>query len=100
MSGKSTKQEDVIHRDGFVLFWSGWPSNWYPSYFVINGLAFNCAEQWMMWSKAQFFGDHEIAKAILAESSPREQKALGREVANYDDARWKAVSRDIVYQGK
>jgi ribA/ribD-fused uncharacterized protein len=89
----------IIRRDGFVLFWSGWPSNWHPAYFVVDGIAFNCGEQWMMWSKAKFFGDAEMMQAILAEPSPREQKALGRQVVNYDDAKWKAMARDVVYQG-
>src|SRR3954468_1829969 len=89
----------IIRRDGYVLFWSGWPSNWHPSTFVVDGILFNCGEQWMMWSKAKFFDDVEMMRAILAEPSPREQKALGRQVKNYDDARWKVAARDIVCCG-
>ncbi len=90
---------DVTRRDGFVLFWSGWPSNWYPSTFVVDAVVYCCGEQWMMWSKAKFFGDAAIMAEVLAEKNPRKQKALGRKVANYDDAVWKAVARDLVERG-
>jgi ribA/ribD-fused uncharacterized protein len=36
---------------------------------------------------------------IMAATHPREQKALGREVKNFDKAKWDAVARDIVYKG-
>jgi ribA/ribD-fused uncharacterized protein len=93
------KPNPVERRDGFVLFWSGWPSNWFPSTFVVDGVLFNCGEQWMMWSKAKLFDDAAMMKAILAEPSPREQKALGRQVSGYDDDKWKSVARDVVYRG-
>lgn len=35
----------------------------------------------------------------MAASHPREQKDLGREVASYNDAKWRAVARDSVYKG-
>ncbi len=99
MSEPKKQAADVVRRDGFVLFWSGWPSNWYPSRFVVDGVTFNCGEQWMMWSKARFFDDQGVMEAILREQTPRGQKALGRKVAEYDDAAWKAVARDLVYRG-
>ena len=53
----------------------------------------------MMYCKATLFGDVERMTEILAETSPRRQKALGRQVENYDDPMWKAVSRDQLYRG-
>jgi ribA/ribD-fused uncharacterized protein len=93
------KLPDPIHRDGFFLFWGGWPSNWYASPFVLDGVRFSCVEQWMMWSKAQLFDDAEAATKILAATTPRQQKQLGREVRSFDANRWAAVSRDVVYRG-
>ena len=51
------EKNDVVTKGGVTLFWDGWASQWYPSVFLIDGTIFNCAEQWMMWSKAKFFGD-------------------------------------------
>lgn len=64
-------------------------SQWYPSKFKDEkGTEFNCAEQWMMYSKAELFGDSETMQKILATNDPDEMKKLGRAVKNYDDEAW------------
>jgi ribA/ribD-fused uncharacterized protein len=88
-----------MHRQGYFLFWGGWPSNWHKAPFVIDGITFNCVEQWMMWSKAVLFGDDEAATKILATKNPRDQKALGRAVRGFEAAPWSACAREIVYRG-
>lgn len=86
---------------GFVFFWGSADvfSNWHPSVFSVGGIKFNCSEQYMMYAKAMLFGDTEMASAILAERSPREQKALGRKVRGYDDATWAAKCLDVMFIG-
>ena len=44
------------------------------------------------------FEDEEIAEKILKTPDPREQKALGRQVRNFQDDKWIANCRDIVKQ--
>lgn len=85
----------------FHFFWrTNSPfSQWHPSNFVVEGQLFNCAEQYMMWGKAQLFGDAEIAAQILEAAQPRDQKALGRKVRNFDRTVWSKHARDIVYRG-
>lgn len=95
----SKRLSDPIHRNGYFLFWGGWPSNWYKADFIIDGQSFNCVEQWMMWSKAMCFEDPDAASRILACPNPREQKQLGRQVRNFSPDRWASVARDIVYRG-
>jgi ribA/ribD-fused uncharacterized protein len=51
---------------------------------------FTSAEQWMMWRKAVVFGDEKTAQAILVAKSPGAQKALGRSVGGFDEAKWDA----------
>ena len=53
-----------------------------------ESISFNCAEQAMMFHKALFFKDKDIADKILNEKNPKIQKDLGRTVKNYDDAKW------------
>ena len=83
----------------FVLFWGGWPSQWHPARFTVDGVEYNCCEQFMMAEKARVFGDAEALAKILASKSPRAQKALGRTVRNFDKATWDGVCRGIVYAG-
>jgi len=90
---------DVIERDGFVFFWNGWPSQWHPAEFTVDGVAYTCTEQFMMAEKARLFGDDETLRQILATASPREQKALGRQVRGFDADRWTAACRDVVHRG-
>lgn len=63
-------------------------SNWHPATFVVNGTEFCNNEQFMMYCKARLFGDEAIAQKILAAKSPKEHKALGRQVRGFDEAVW------------
>jgi ribA/ribD-fused uncharacterized protein len=74
-------------------------SQWYPCAFTVDGIAFSCAEQFMMHGKALLFGDHEIAKQILAATHPKQHKALGRKVTPFDDVMWKTKRVEIVKAG-
>jgi ribA/ribD-fused uncharacterized protein len=88
---------EKLNREDFTFFWGGEFSQWAPTAFVIDGVDFTCAEQYMMYKKALMFGDFEIAEKIMATSSPREQKALGRKVKGFDKNRWEKYCRQIVY---
>jgi ribA/ribD-fused uncharacterized protein len=90
---------DVVEKRGFVFFWRGWPSQWHPVGFTVDGVEYRCAEQFMMAEKAALFGDMTTRKRILTTGSPRAQKALGRQVSPFDEARWTAACREIVYRG-
>lgn len=75
-------------------------SNFYqPANFKLEGHNFNCSEQYFMWKKALFFNDKETADKILASTSPKEQKKLGRQVKNFNQQEWRQVCRDIMYEG-
>ncbi|TXI85135.1 MAG: NADAR family protein [Crocinitomicaceae bacterium] len=91
---ENTKQEE------FEFFWeSDSPfSNWHKSDFLLNGIKFNCAEQAMMYGKAMCFGDNETAQEILKTKKPRDQKALGRKVKNFDSKIWDEKGKKVVYE--
>jgi ribA/ribD-fused uncharacterized protein len=80
----------------YHFFWGGYCSQWAISPFEEFGTTFNCAEQFMMAAKAKTFGDDDTYARIMAESDPREQKKLGREVKNFVKEEWDAVARDYV----
>jgi ribA/ribD-fused uncharacterized protein len=85
--------------DKMVLFWGSPFSQWYSRPFVVNGVTYNCAEQFMMAMKAKKFGDEESLFKIMASRSPSEQKKIGRMVKNFDSKEWDAISRDVVTLG-
>lgn len=83
--------------DKYVFFWNGVFSQWYPSKFVIEGVEYNCCEQYMMAQKALLFNDMENHKMIMHSKSPNEQKGFGRRVKGFDKDKWEAVCREIVF---
>jgi ribA/ribD-fused uncharacterized protein len=89
----------ITETEKFVLFWGGWPSQWHPARFVVDGVEYNCCEQFMMAEKAAVFGDPDARARILASRDPGDQKMLGRTVRNFDKAAWDGVCRGIVYAG-
>ena len=74
-------------------------SQWFPALFEVNGVTFNCAEQYMMAMKAKLFGDAEVYEQIMDSSDPRHQKELGRRIRNFDPEKWNKVAREIVFIG-
>lgn len=92
-----------MEQEQFVFFWGHERgdyrcfSQWYPCNIYLNDVAFDCAEQAMMFSKARMFQDFEIADQIMKTNNPSRQKRLGRKVKNFDDENWKRVARRIVY---
>ncbi len=87
----------------FTLFWGhergNWRcfSQWFPCEFTLNNITFNCAEQAMMYCKAQLFHDDEILEKVMETDNPSRQKRLGRKVKGFNNEKWKQVARRAVY---
>ncbi len=77
----------------------GYLSNWYPSFFTIDGIAFSSVEQFMMYRKAICFHDNNIAAQILETDDAAHIKDLGRRVSGYDENIWYGVRQLVVYEG-
>jgi ribA/ribD-fused uncharacterized protein len=92
-------EEMIMAQEVFTLFWNGPFSQWHPSRFVVGGVTFSHAEQFMMYAKAMLFGDREAADRILKAKTPREQKALGRQVKGFDESVWILFREGIVFDG-
>jgi ribA/ribD-fused uncharacterized protein len=78
----------LTEQEQFEFFWEGPFSQWHKCNFEVRGVSYNCAEQFMMAQKALLFGDEATFQKIMASTSPREQKKLGRKVSNFDKAIW------------
>lgn len=75
-------------------------SQWWPSTFIVDGIRYNCAEQYMMAEKARAFpGNEELINLIMKETDPRKHKQYGRQVKNYDDKVWSSIRKSVVLKG-
>ena len=95
-------------KDDFIFFWGhnktsginkGCFSQWWPCVFVLNGITYNCAEQYMMASKARLFNDRGTFQKIMEATAPNTCKYLGRQVRNFDSKTWDEYCYQIVLEG-
>ena len=84
--------------DKYVFFFGGICSQWASSKFTIDGVKYNCAEQYMMAQKALFFKDKKQLQKIMNTDNPRDQKYYGRQVKNFDYEEWSKISRGVVFK--
>lgn len=85
--------------DTHVYFWGGPFSQWYMSDFKSLGREYCCAEQYMMEKKALIFNDLETRQKIMDSKDPKEIKALGRQIKNFDPKIWDKIKLTIVING-
>jgi ribA/ribD-fused uncharacterized protein len=71
-------------------------SQWFPAEFELEGAKYPTAEHFMMAEKARLFRDTEMLEKILECQKPKEAKAFGRKVQNFDEEVWKSHSSQIV----
>ncbi|KPL67915.1 GTP cyclohydrolase [Erythrobacter sp. SG61-1L] len=90
---------DPANFETFVPFLNGVFSQWHFTPFNLHDQSFVTAEQWMMFAKANLFGDLEIAQQILASPDPSTQKRLGQMVSGFQHEKWNEWKIDIVYRG-
>lgn len=83
----------------YLLFWGHRPtpdgsvskscfSQWFAAPFEAQGQRFPTAEHFMMFRKAELFGDQDAQMAILRSADPSEAKALGRAVKGFTEHIW------------
>ena len=89
------------HINPFFFWHSSSPfSNWHPAIFKDDeGRTFYNSEQYMMYHKALLFNDKVAMENIIKTTNPKDCKAWGRKVKNFDSKTWDAVSQEVVYQG-
>jgi ribA/ribD-fused uncharacterized protein len=122
-SSYTTQHENPTNSDGPLFFYMpdtthGEFCQWFPSTFTMSktqisslighairdadaedSITFTCAEQFMMYCKAGRFHDKETQRRVLATTSPKEQKRLGKLTAGFTDASWDEVKSAVVVAG-
>jgi ribA/ribD-fused uncharacterized protein len=74
-------------------------SQWFEASFELDGVRYATAEHWMMAEKARLFRDDATLARVIAAKTPGAAKAMGREVAGFDESRWNAARFAIVVRG-
>lgn len=92
-----------------IAFWGHTPtpneitnscfSQWYDCRFELLGEAYHTAEQYMMAQKAALFEDGETRRKVMTADNPKDYKALGRKMRNFDAERWDREKYRIVLTG-
>lgn len=95
-------------KKDFVFFWEtskgtkigpGCLSQWARSGFVVDGVFYRYAEQFMMAEKARLFHDDIAYNKVMDAMSPMVMKRVGRSVRGYDEHTWAAYRFDAVVRG-
>ncbi len=74
-------------------------SQWFDASFTVDGINYATAEHFMMAEKARLFNDQESLQKILECKTPKEAKALGRKISNFDSNLWQQHRSEIVIRG-
>ena len=89
-----------------VFFWKdgkneryNFLSQWYSCMFTVEGVEYNCMEQYMMAKKALVFHDIIAYHQIMAAADPQKIKELGRNIRPFYNDVWIACREEIVYNG-
>lgn len=100
------------YKPEFVFFWGHTPtksgfitksclSQWWMGHPFVgdSNVQYNTAEHYMMAQKARLFKDDEAFEKIVSSTDPREVKALGRLIKNFDNQVWEENRLFIVATG-
>ncbi len=87
--------------DGFMLFfgYDSIYSNFRFSPISIDGNNFNSVEQFYQWSKASYFGDADVAEAIMNSKLKNKKKGLAYKIKNFCQCKWDTVKVDVMKCG-
>lgn len=109
--GLSELQQDYQQQSlDFLFFWGHQAaadgkitkscfSQWWQSDFSIDVRTYCCMEQYMMSGKALLFEDESADQQIMNSRDPKQIKAYGRKVKNFDETLWNRYKYTIVLEG-
>lgn len=90
----------MLETDEFYFFYKHEFGQWTMRNITdVNGITYNCCEQYMMFQKAILFEDKEVANQILAEKNPLTQQQLGKKVKGFYQEIWDKYRYQVVWNG-
>lgn len=104
---QSPRWNDSAKREDYIFFYQadndyGFLSQWFKFNMTDNSekppRIFSCAEQYMMYHKAQLFDDHKICSEMMKLESPSKMRSLGRQIKGFNPTTWAQKKHIIVYR--
>ncbi|BFZ16798.1 hypothetical protein BsWGS_19837 [Bradybaena similaris] len=97
-SKTSAKTAESEGQESYFFFYGNKSpfSQHYPVKFSVDGVVYNCAEQYMMYSKAALFKDEGMKQKIMSTDDPVKQKKFGRQVQNFEKDVWNKAAVEVV----
>lgn len=74
-------------------------SNFNRSKLVINGINYECMEQYYQETKSEFFEDHATSIKIMSTKNPATMYHYGQNVKGFDEAKWRTVCDKVMLTG-
>jgi hypothetical protein len=74
-------------------------SNFHPATFTVDGVNYNCTEQFYHVQKAECFKDDERAAKMMKLNDPVAIMHLGKHVSNFDQKIWEQTRRGVMLRG-
>ena len=74
-------------------------SNFYPANFTVDGVSYNCSEQFIQNQKALLFNDLDTSDRIMISTTQLECKDLGKSVKGFKEEIWREQAESLCYPG-
>jgi ribA/ribD-fused uncharacterized protein len=93
----SPEQACVSEKRNVICFFGRYTplSNFYKCQFVVDGQEYNCLEQYLQKSKAEFLHDDITAQKILTLSDPADQKSAARNIKDQQNLWSKVAQKEV-----
>ncbi|CAG5125189.1 unnamed protein product [Candidula unifasciata] len=94
----SVKTANSEQNESYFFFYGNKSpfSQHYKARFSVDGVVYNCGEQFMMYSKAALFKDEAMKQKIMSTDDPVKQKKFGRQVQNFEKDVWNKAAETVV----
>ena len=67
--------------------------------FTLDGVTYNCSEQYIMRQKCILAGDTQTADKVMPEDDPVKQKNIGKTIKNFNRGVWETQAKALAKEG-
>ena len=91
----------IKEKNGAMLFYhaDAYLSNFYKAPLNIDGITYQCVEQYFTAEKARTFHDHHTVSRIMDSDKPSEMKYLGKTTKGFNQKTWDEKASTVMLNG-
>jgi predicted NAD-dependent protein-ADP-ribosyltransferase YbiA (DUF1768 family) len=87
--GKHGEQLAMFHSPAYGF------NNSFPSTFILLGRQFYTVDQYLVWQKARYFGDLELAEAVMLITNSVKIRRLAQRIRGFELQAWRSVREKV-----